>query len=125
MKQKGVKAPEARKRNYVQTRSAELSAKGEKVDKAKRQELRKKFESGSVSRAGFYKKGERKALRASSTKSGGAKSTVTTPKAPTVQLPGGGTPPKPIKKDVGGRSRTASRVARDAARNKKKTPPVR
>lgn len=66
MKQKGVKAGEARKRFYVQTRAAELSAKGVKVDKAKRQELRKKFESGSVARAGFYKKGEKAAKRSGS-----------------------------------------------------------
>lgn len=61
MKKQGIKAGEARKRFYVQTRSAELAAKGVKVDKAKRQELRKKFAAGDVSRAGFYKKGEKKA----------------------------------------------------------------
>lgn len=53
MKKQGIKAGEARKRFYVQTRAAELKAKGVTVDKAKRQELRKKFESGDVARKGF------------------------------------------------------------------------
>lgn len=82
MKGKGVKADAARKRFYVQTRAAELEAKGVKVDKAKRQELRKKFDSGDVSRKGFYKKGEKKAKRAASTK---AKTTTKT--APAVKSP--------------------------------------
>jgi hypothetical protein len=80
MKEKGVKAGEARKRFYVQTRAAELSAKGVKVDKAKRQELRKKFDSGSVARAGFYKKGEKAAKRSSSKTGSGKSGRVTPPK---------------------------------------------
>lgn len=42
---------EARKRFYVQTRAAELEAQGKTVD---RKALRQKFESGKVSREGFY-----------------------------------------------------------------------
>jgi hypothetical protein len=42
---------EARKRFYVQTRAQELSAAGKAVD---RKALRQKFESGGVTREGFY-----------------------------------------------------------------------
>lgn len=42
---------EARKRFYVQTRAAELEAQGKTVD---RKALRQKFESGRVTREGFY-----------------------------------------------------------------------
>lgn len=42
---------EARKRFYVQTRAAELEAQGKTVD---RKALRQKFESGKVTREGFY-----------------------------------------------------------------------
>ena len=45
-------APEqARQRFYVQTRTEELSAAGKSVDK---KALREKFQSGKVSREGFY-----------------------------------------------------------------------
>jgi hypothetical protein len=43
----------ARQKFFVQTRIKELEAKGQTVDAAKRKELRKKFQSGNVSRAGF------------------------------------------------------------------------
>jgi hypothetical protein len=78
MKQKGVKAGEARKRFYVQTRAAELSAKGVKVDKAKRQELRKKFASGDVSRKGFKAPAKRASTKTAPAKKTGPKS-VTLP----------------------------------------------
>jgi hypothetical protein len=45
---------EARTRFFVQTRAAELQAKGVEVTKQKRQELRQKFASGGVQRQGFY-----------------------------------------------------------------------
>jgi hypothetical protein len=43
----------ARQKFFVQTRIKELEAKGKPVDAAKRKELRQKFQSGNVSRAGF------------------------------------------------------------------------
>jgi len=49
---------EARKRFFVQTRAAELQAKGVEVTKQKRQELRQKFASGGVQRQGFYTPGD-------------------------------------------------------------------
>lgn len=106
MKQKGVKAGEARKRFYVQTRSAELAAKGVKVDKSKRQELRKKYAAGDVSRAGFYKKGEKKALRGA-----GSKSASTKPAGSAVKpvQSGAGYLKNTKGKDVGGPARAASR----------------
>lgn len=120
MKKQGIKAGEARKRFYVQTRSAELAAKGVKVDKAKRQELRKKFAAGEVSRAGFYKKGEK--AKMGSSKPGTTKSSSSSSSSKVVTLPSGATV-KPVRKDVGGRARAAGRAAADAARkNKKKNP---
>ena len=50
---KGLDSKEARKRFYVQTRVSEMKAKGKTVTPEMRKDLRKKFESGSVSRAGF------------------------------------------------------------------------
>lgn len=55
VKSKPDLAPEeARTRFFVQTRAAELQAKGVEVTKAKRQELRQKFATGGVQRQGFY-----------------------------------------------------------------------
>jgi len=50
---KGLDKKEARKRFYVQTRVSEMKAKGKTVTPEVRKDLRKKFESGNVSRAGF------------------------------------------------------------------------
>jgi hypothetical protein len=118
MKKKGVKAGEARKRFYVQTRSAELAAKGVKVDKAKRQELRKKYAAGDVSRAGFYKKGEKGKMGSSKSGTSKTKGSSSSSSSKTVTLPSGATV-KPVRKDVGGRSRSAGRAAAVAARKKK------
>lgn len=63
-RKKGVDARTARKRYYVQTRSAELTAAGKKVDKAA---LRKKFESGGVTREGFYNEQDMKRNKKSKT----------------------------------------------------------
>ena len=52
-KAQGVSAKEANTQFYVQTRVKELTAKGVKVDAAKRQELRQNYQSGNVRRAGF------------------------------------------------------------------------
>lgn len=49
---------EARKRFFVQTRAAELQAKGVEVTKEKRQQLRQKFTTGGVQRMGFYTPGD-------------------------------------------------------------------
>ena len=64
----------ARQKFFVQTRAKELAAKGITVDAAKRKELRQKFQSGNVSRAGF---GAPKKKAASSTSSAAS----TAPKA--------------------------------------------
>jgi heme-binding NEAT domain protein len=50
---KGIDAKQARQRFYVQTRMAEMKAKGKTVTPEMRKELQKKFQSGNVSRAGF------------------------------------------------------------------------
>ena len=70
----------ARQKFFVQTRAKELAAKGITVDAAKRKELRQKFQSGNVSRAGF---GAPKKKAASSTSS----SSVTTPKVTSKMTP--------------------------------------
>lgn len=50
---KGIDAKQARQRFYVQTRMAEMKAKGKTVTPEMRKELQRKFQSGNVSRAGF------------------------------------------------------------------------
>lgn len=68
----------ARQKFFVQTRVKEMEAKGKTVDAAKRKELRQKFQSGNVSRAGF---GAPKKKAASSTSSTASKVTPkSTPK---------------------------------------------
>ena len=59
----------ARQKFFVQTRIKEMEAKGQTVDAAKRKELRKKFQSGNVSRAGFGAPKKRAASSMSSTSS--------------------------------------------------------
>jgi hypothetical protein len=71
----------ARQKFFVQTRMKELEAKGKPVDAAKRKELRQKFQSGNVSRAGF---GAPKKKAASSTASSTSK---VTPKAMPKAMP--------------------------------------
>ena len=73
---------EARTRFFVQTRAAELQAKGVEVTKQKRQELRQKFASGGVQRQGFY-------TPADIARAAAAKNTVT---PPTVTPPTGVAP---------------------------------
>ncbi len=67
----------ARQKFFVQTRMKELEAKGKPVDAAKRKELRQKFQSGNVSRAGF---GAPKKKAASSTASTSTATSKVTPK---------------------------------------------
>ena len=71
----------ARQKFFVQTRMKELEAKGKPVDAAKRKELRQKFQSGNVSRAGF---GAPKKKAASSTASSTSK---VTPKSMPKSMP--------------------------------------
>ena len=71
---------EARTRFFVQTRAAELQAKGVEVTKQRRQELRQKFASGGVQRQGFY-------TPADIARAAAAKSTVTPPSATSDSRP--------------------------------------
>ena len=68
----------ARQKFFVQTRVKEMEAKGKTVDAAKRKELRQKFQSGNVSRAGF---GAPKKKAASSSTSTASSTSKVTPKA--------------------------------------------
>ena len=74
----------ARQKFFVQTRAKELAAKGVTVDAAKRKELRQKFQSGNVSRAGF---GAPKKKAASSTSSSASTSPKVTPKVTPKVMP--------------------------------------
>lgn len=70
-------APEvARKRYYVQTRAAELEAAGKPVDRAA---LRKKFETGGVTREGFYTPADLNRIAARNASLADSKATPTTP----------------------------------------------
>ena len=74
----------ARQKFFVQTRMKELEAKGQTVDAAKRKELRQKFQSGNVSRAGF---GAPKKKAASSTSSTSSTAPKVTPKVTPKVMP--------------------------------------
>lgn len=54
-----VPKAQARQQFFVQTRAAELQAKGVEVTKEKRAQLRQKFQSGEVKRSGFYTDADR------------------------------------------------------------------
>ena len=66
---------QARQQFFVQTRAAELQAKGVEVTKEKRAQLRQKFQSGEVKRSGFYTDADRARFATSKTSE-----TSTTPK---------------------------------------------
>ena len=88
-------APEvARQRFYVQTRANELEAAGKDVDRAA---LRAKFQSGGVTREGFYTPGDISRFNASrNTESlGESKTTPTAPVAPVA--PSATNVPTPVK----------------------------
>ena len=74
----------ARQKFFVQTRVKEMEAKGKTVDAAKRKELRQKFQSGNVSRAGF---GAPKKKAASSTSSTSSTAPKVTPKVTPKVMP--------------------------------------
>jgi hypothetical protein len=63
-----VPKAQARQQFFVQTRAAELQAKGVEVTKEKRAQLRQKFQSGEVKRSGFYTDADR--ARFATSKSG-------------------------------------------------------
>jgi hypothetical protein len=65
-----VPKAQARQQFFVQTRAAELQAKGVEVTKEKRAQLRQKFQSGEVKRSGFYTDADR--ARFATSKSGSA-----------------------------------------------------
>jgi hypothetical protein len=54
-----VPKAQARQQFFVQTRAAELQAKGVEVTKEKRAQLRQRFQSGQVQRSGFYTDADR------------------------------------------------------------------
>ena len=70
-----VPKAQARQQFFVQTRAAELQAKGVEVTKEKRAQLRQKFQSGDVKRSGFYTDADRARIAAG--KTGGGSSTTT------------------------------------------------
>jgi hypothetical protein len=74
---------QARQQFFVQTRAAELQAKGVEVTKEKRAQLRQKFQSGEVKRSGFYTDADRASFATGKTGGGGSTTTPgtsTTPK---------------------------------------------
>jgi hypothetical protein len=70
-----VPKAQARQQFFVQTRAAELQAKGVEVTKQKRQELRQKFQSGEVKRSGFYTNADRARFATGNSGKGGTSST--------------------------------------------------
>ena len=97
---KGLDKKEARKRFYVQTRVSEMKAKGKTVTPEMRKDLRMKFESGNVSRAGFA---------APKRKSGGSKVKPNPRDGQSSNYPPGYKPPTT-------RAKTSSKVPREAAK---------
>lgn len=78
-----VPKAQARQQFFVQTRAAELQAKGVEVTKEKRAQLRQKFQSGEVKRSGFYTDADRASFTTGKTGGGGSTTTPgtsTTPK---------------------------------------------
>ena len=73
-----VPKAQARQQFFVQTRAAELQAKGVEVTKEKRAQLRQKFQSGDVSRSGFYTDADRTRIAASNSGKAGTSSTSVT-----------------------------------------------
>lgn len=90
-------APEqARQQFYVQTRTEELSAAGKSVDK---QALRDKFQSGQVSREGFYTPGDIARFNTSGSNNGGS---LADSKKDTVSSPTSLTTPTGVKMPAAG-----------------------
>lgn len=131
-----LKPEVARKRFFVQTRASELEAAGKPVDRAA---LRKKFETGGVTREGFYTPADVNRIAARNASLADSKVTPTTPtttpkpstqsvvppKTQTVVTPTtsttvpktGTTVPSTQQKPIsGGMPRIADRVNQNAAR---------
>ena len=79
---KGITDKQANQRFFVQTRMAEMKAKGKTVTPEMRKQLQQKFQSGNVARKGFGAP-KKKAVSSSSTTTT-TKPTVTTTTKPTV-----------------------------------------
>ena len=82
---KGITKKQANQRFFVQTRMAEMKAKGKTVTPEMRKQLQQKFQSGNVARKGF----------AAPKKSTGGSSSVTRIKPPVVKSTGKGRGYKP------------------------------
>lgn len=95
---KGITAKQARQRFFVQTRMAEMKAKGKTVTPEMRKQLQQKFQSGDVARKGFA---------APKKKSGGASSSSSSmvPKVTGVKTSGD----QPVRVGVGTRASGATR----------------
>jgi hypothetical protein len=88
-------APEvARQRFYVQTRAAELQAAGKDVDRAA---LREKFQSGGVTREGFYTPGDISRFNAARDNTSSLADSKSTPSATTPVVPSATNVPTPVK----------------------------
>ena len=89
-------APEvARQRFYVQTRAAELEAAGKEVDRAA---LREKFQSGGVTREGFYTPADVNRFNAARDNGSSLADTKNTPVTPTTPVaPSATNVPTPVK----------------------------
>ena len=94
-------APEvARQRFYVQTRAAELESAGKPVDRAA---LREKFQTGGVTREGFYTPGDVSRFNAASNGSSlsDSKSTVVPPVVSNAPVAPSATPSPSVTKPTG------------------------
>jgi hypothetical protein len=67
--EKGITPAQARQRFFVQTRMAEMKAKGKTVTPEMRKQLQQKFQSGDVARKGFAAPKKKAASSMSSTSS--------------------------------------------------------
>ena len=101
-------APEvARQRFYVQTRAAELESAGKPVDRAA---LREKFQTGGVTREGFYTPGDVSRFNAASNSSSLAdsKSTVVPPVVSNAPVVPSATPSTNVTKPTGVKTPSSS-----------------
>ena len=83
--EKGITRAQARQRFYVQTRMAEMKAKGKTVTPEMRKKLQQKFQSGDVARKGFA--APKKKTGGSSSSSSSSSSSAVTSKATTKVAP--------------------------------------
>jgi hypothetical protein len=80
---KGITDKQANQRFFVQTRMAEMKAKGKTVTPEMRKQLQQKFQSGDVARKGFAAPAKKTGSSGSTTTT--TKPTVTTTTKPTVK----------------------------------------